>query len=76
MLLGLVLVLTSVEQRLCRIMNPKAIAMKGKGNNLRESVPEREGVTKVVGPSGKRDPQNQSRRRPLPGYQLSGTERR
>uniref|UniRef100_M4BPA0 Uncharacterized protein n=1 Tax=Hyaloperonospora arabidopsidis (strain Emoy2) TaxID=559515 RepID=M4BPA0_HYAAE len=57
-------------------MDLKTIAMSGEGTAFGERVPEREGVTKVVGPLVKRDPQNQSRRRPLPGYRLSGTERR
>ena len=38
--------------------------MMGKGATLKEMMAEREGVTKVVGPSGEEDPQDQSRRRP------------
>ena len=30
--------------------------MRGQGTAFRERVPDREGVTKVVRPSGKRDP--------------------
>ena len=55
---------------------PEGYRDEGTRTTFRESVPERKGVTKVVTPLGKKDPWNQSRRRPLPGYQLSGTERR
>ena len=54
--LGLVLVLRRVEQYFWKIKNLKAIVMKGQGTTFRESVPERKGVTKVVGPSGKEGP--------------------
>ena len=48
---------------------------KGKGNSVRERVPEKEGVPNVVGRSGKRDPQNQSGSIQLPWYRLRGAER-
>ena len=41
--------------------------LSGKGNSGKE-------VKEVFGPSGKRDPQSRSRRRPLLEYRLSGTE--
>ena len=50
-----------------KIMDPD-IATKEKGATLRERVLEREGVIKVVGTPGKRDPQDLSRGKPLPGY--------
>ena len=49
---------------------------KGEGETFREWVLGREGFTKVVRPSVKRDPHNQSRRRTFFEYRLSGTEGR
>ena len=57
-------------------MDLETIAKGGQGTAFGEMVPDREGVTKVVRPSGKRDSQDQSRGRSLPEYRLNGTETR
>ena len=46
---------------------------KGQEDTFRERVPGRKVVAKVFRSSRKKDPQSQSRRRPLPEYRLSGS---
>ena len=57
-------------------MDLETIEKRGQRTTFREMMPEREGVTEVVRPSGKRNSQDQLRRRPLPEYRLNGTETR